>query len=77
LRIERLRGRPLEGIVVSVFDRECEGVVGWCTSVAIAARYWMTFFVLSVFPAPDSPLRSMSIIMIEMERLKTYVMRIL
>jgi hypothetical protein len=25
-------------------------------SVAIAARYWMTFFVFSVFPAPDSPL---------------------
>lgn len=33
-------------------DRECEG----CTSVAIAARYWITFFVFSVFPAPDSPL---------------------
>lgn len=23
---------------------------------AIAARYWMTFFVFSVLPAPDSPL---------------------
>jgi hypothetical protein len=23
---------------------------------AIAARYWITFFVFSVFPAPDSPL---------------------
>lgn len=25
-------------------------------SDATAARYWMTFFVFSVFPAPDSPL---------------------
>lgn len=26
-------------------------------SAAMAARYWMTFFVFSVLPAPDSPLR--------------------
>lgn len=26
------------------------------SDVATAARYWMTFFVFSVFPAPDSPL---------------------
>lgn len=26
------------------------------SEVATAARYWMTFFVFSVFPAPDSPL---------------------
>lgn len=25
-------------------------------SAAMAARNWMTFFVFSVFPAPDSPL---------------------
>lgn len=25
-------------------------------ALAIAARYWMTFFVFSVLPAPDSPL---------------------
>ena len=28
------------------------------TDEAMAARYWMTFFVFSVFPAPDSPLSS-------------------
>ena len=27
------------------------------SEVATAARYWMTFFVFSVLPAPDSPLR--------------------
>ena len=39
-------------------DWEWPGVVGGaCVSVAIAARYEITFFVLSVLPAPDSPLR--------------------
>ena len=33
----------------------CDGPGGWAF-VAIAERYWMTFFVLSVLPAPDSPL---------------------
>lgn len=56
LRIDRLRGRPVEGMVTRVFDREWDGAVGWWTSVAMAAKYWMTFLVLSVFPAPDSPL---------------------
>ena len=28
------------------------------SDVATAARYWMTFFVFSVFPAPDSPLET-------------------
>lgn len=37
-------------------DCEWDDVEGGCVSVAIAAKYWMTFFVLSVFPAPDSPL---------------------
>lgn len=38
-------------------DCECDGVSeGACASVAMAARYWMTFLVLSVLPAPDSPL---------------------
>ena len=43
---------------VSVAERECVevgAVGGGCASVAMAARYWMTFFVLSVLPAPDSP----------------------
>jgi hypothetical protein len=30
-------------------------VTGSCDG-AIAARYWMTFLVFSVLPAPDSPL---------------------
>jgi len=30
------------------------------SELATAARYWMTFFVFSVFPAPDSPLQSVS-----------------
>ena len=38
---------------ISDGDRECDE---W-TSVAIAARYCITFFVFSVFPAPDSPLQ--------------------
>lgn len=29
------------------------------SGVATAAKYWMTFFVFSVFPAPDSPLKLM------------------
>ena len=40
-----------------VREGDCECAGGGCASVAIAARYWMTFFVLSVLPAPDSPLR--------------------
>ena len=28
------------------------------SEVATAARYWMTFFVFSVLPAPDSPLHN-------------------
>lgn len=30
----------------------------WWEAPATIARYWITFFVFSVFPAPDSPLRS-------------------
>ena len=62
-RRELLRGRPTEGTtelnvgLESEGDWEWEGVIeGACASVAIAARYWMTFLVLSVFPAPDSRL---------------------
>jgi hypothetical protein len=36
---------------------ECDEAEGACTSVAITARYWMTFFVLSILSALDSPLR--------------------
>lgn len=63
---ELLRGRPVDGIDATkdvddpiVGERECEGVEGGCTSVAMAARYCITFLVLSVFPAPDSPLQGM------------------
>lgn len=28
---------------------------------AMKAKYWMTFFVFSVFPAPDSPLHEVRI----------------
>ncbi len=63
LRKELLRGRPVVGTTVlnalgpdREGDWECEGVAGACASAAIAARYWMTFLVLSVLPAPDSPL---------------------
>ena len=63
-RNEEVRGRPVVGIVelnpdgdVREGDWECEeAFVGGRASVAIAARYWITFLVLSVFPAPDSPL---------------------
>ena len=58
---ELLRGRP-EGIGLPYGVPENDGdwewdVVGRCTSVAMAARYWITFLVLSVLPAPDSPLQ--------------------
>ncbi len=62
---DALRGRPTVGIMeTKEFDApmdgdcECPGLPseGACVSVAIAARYWITFLVLSVFPAPDSPL---------------------
>ena len=29
------------------------------SEVATAARYWITFLVFSVFPAPDSPLQNL------------------
>jgi hypothetical protein len=67
LRSELCRGSPVEGMDAneddepSVGDRECDGVDGRCASVAIAARYCMTFLVLSVFPAPDSPLLRVSV----------------
>ena len=59
------RGRPTLGIVeLKEVDWPRDGECacpdppsdGACESEAIAARYWMTFLVLSVFPAPDSPL---------------------
>lgn len=62
---DEVLGKPILGIVVEKElevpidgDCECPGLlsVGGCASDAIAARYWMTFLVLSVFPAPDSPL---------------------
>lgn len=60
-RKEPERGSPLLGMVpeyecVKVGEREWDGEEGSCASVAMAARYWMTFLVLSVLPAPDSPL---------------------
>jgi hypothetical protein len=57
-----LRGSPVVGIVANDEDvgmlGDCEGGGGRWASVAIAARYCITFLVLSVFPAPDSPLES-------------------
>ena len=38
----------------------CVADAGGTVAVAMAARYWMTFLVFSVFPAPDSPLRRIS-----------------
>lgn len=56
---ELLLGRPEGGDEGNedAMEAECE-CEGWrgCASVAIADRYCITFFVLSVFPAPDSPL---------------------
>jgi hypothetical protein len=54
------RGRPVDGaveidlerVIPDEDDSASEGIV----ELAMAARYWMTFFVFSVLPAPDSPL---------------------
>ena len=57
------RGRPVGGCAGPKEEvvGECAGEAWVLLSVAIAARYCMTFFVFSVFPAPDSPLcRSVS-----------------
>lgn len=35
---------------------------------ATTARYWMTFLVFSVFPAPDSPLQDMGTVISPLER---------
>jgi hypothetical protein len=65
-RNDSLRGSPVRGMTgpnaageTSEGERSCVGA-GARPSVAIAARYWITFFVLSVLPAPDSPLRRAS-----------------
>lgn len=58
---ELFLGRPVDGIdekdddPVRLGDWGC-AAEGKCVSVAMAARYWITFLVLSVLPAPDSPL---------------------
>ena len=59
----------LENPAVDI-DREWDGVGGGWTSVAMDARYWITFLVLSVFPAPDSPLRWSIIIAMELAKSK-------
>jgi hypothetical protein len=59
LKLEE-RGRPVDGAVEIDLERvrpdeddsASEGIV----ELAMAARYWITFFVFSVLPAPDSPL---------------------
>ena len=52
-----LRGPELEGdIAAAEEEREWEEEEVPTASEAMAAMYWMTFFVFSVFPAPDSPL---------------------
>lgn len=65
-----------DGTMVVVGDRECEGDDGRTASVAIAARYWMTFLVLSVFPAPDSPLKG-HVRLYTQRHVSAYVMRML
>jgi len=39
------------------------------SEVATAARYWMTFFVFSVLPAPDSPLYDRSVGILQAKKL--------
>lgn len=56
-----LLGNPMDGIAEYDEDMDCEcpcpcDELGRWVSVAMAERYWITFFVLSVLPAPDSPL---------------------
>jgi hypothetical protein len=52
------RGSPEVGALERdlVRDKAEEEDSGRVLEEAIAARYWMTFFVFSVLPAPDSPL---------------------
>lgn len=80
---ELFLGSPVFGMIVpdeaDESDCECEWdavACGGCVSVAIAARYCMTFLVLSVFPAPDSPLELLSATSRPWQSL-TYVIRIL
>ena len=47
---EDVLGSPVSGIAVADPDA--------VASFAIAAKYWITFLVFSVLPAPDSPLRN-------------------
>lgn len=47
------RGRPVDGACERDFEDEEDGMV----DAAMEARYWITFLVFSVLPAPDSPLR--------------------
>lgn len=51
--VERWR----KGGAVAASEEE-EAGAGTRDSVAMAARYWITFLVFSVFPAPDSPLQT-------------------
>jgi hypothetical protein len=45
------------GCASSIEESDPDGGREVCDSAAMAVRYWMTFFVFSVLPAPDSPLR--------------------
>jgi hypothetical protein len=78
LKLEE-RGRPVVGAVdidfgrveLLIDDSASDGMV----ELAMAARYWITFFVFSVFPAPDSPLRHQRDVWCR--SVSNYVMRIL
>jgi hypothetical protein len=81
-RNDRLLGNPVDGMedpkdidAVTLGLRECCKLEEY-TSVAMAAKYCMTFFVLSVFPAPDSPLEVMSKPQ-QMKQTGAHVMRML
>lgn len=43
----------MDGACERDFEEEEDGIV----DAAMEARYWITFLVFSVLPAPDSPLR--------------------
>jgi hypothetical protein len=51
-------GSPVDGAEEREEDDEDAGTEepGGTVELAMAARYWMTFLVFSVLPAPDSPL---------------------
>jgi len=56
-RVDVERWRKAGAVAATNEEEEDDAGTVVVISVAMAARYWMTFLVFSVFPAPDSPLR--------------------